>query len=250
MQPAGSDAATLCGLPAWGWLGGLAVALLLAALAWRRRAARQAASACPPELLDFVLQGLQGLTLQLHAISEDLPAGTVAQGRLRELLLSADQLIALGADAQPALPPAARRMAQLHVVAGVSDGDPAWLKAALRRFEAARRQRFSAAAGEVLEDIVREALAADDRSGRLCFEFIDLGTALCLRLHRCAGDSAPDALPGPSGTADDCALRIAALARTLGGSSHARNLGAGGLDLTIGFPAARLQASDRARRRR
>jgi len=62
----------------------------------RQRADQHIRHLLHPEEQEALLQGLQGLTLQIHAISEDLPAGGSAQTRLREVLTSADHLLARG----------------------------------------------------------------------------------------------------------------------------------------------------------
>jgi hypothetical protein len=77
---------------------GLLVGLIVGALLgrhWLKRG-QPLSHLLPPQEQEALLQGLQGLTLQIHAITEDLPAGGVAQMRLRDVLASADQLMARG----------------------------------------------------------------------------------------------------------------------------------------------------------
>lgn len=190
-------ASTLAGL------AGLAIGLY-----WQRhcqRADQHIRHLLPPEEQEALLQGLQGLTLQIHAISEDLPAGGAAQTRLREVLASADHLLAWGdgsvtghdhaSDSQRGLSLAiaeiAREFNRRHPLS-------------FHLMVQGARQKLTRQARDVIEQVSREAAAGACQAAhaqRLCVELLYLEAVLCIRIH----DDGLDDMPTEDKVCENCA---------------------------------------------
>lgn len=234
-------------------LAGCAGAALMAGFAAGRysqrrheRAARPIRHLLPPEEQDALLQGLQGLTLQIHAITEDLPAGDAARQRLREVLASADHLLAWGDGSVSGQEQASDSQRGLALaIAEIAREFNRQHPLSFHMMVQGARQRLTSQARELIEQISRESTARACRAThaqRMCVELLYLEAVLCIRIHD-DGPDAPDrcADAGPCDAAGLCSARwqtLEAQVRALGGQMEVWARPSVGTELVVVIPAA------------
>ncbi len=219
----------------------------------RERSGRPIRHLLPPEEQEALLQGLQGLTLQIHAITEDLPAGGAAQTRLREVLASADHLLAWGdgslsgqeqaSDSQRGL-----AMAIAEIAREFNRQHPL----SFHMMVQGARQRLTSQARELIEQISRESTERACRAThaqRMCVELLYLEAVLCIRIHDDGQDPA-SADAGPCEAAGLCSARwqtLEAQVRALGGQMEVWARPGVGTELVVVIPASSAYEAAQAR---
>lgn len=202
----------------------------------------------PPEEQEALLQGLQGLTLQIHAITEDLPAGDAAQTRLREVLASADHLLAWGDGSLSGQEQASDSQRGLALaIAEIAREFNRQHPLSFHMMVQGARQRLTSQARELIEQISRESTERACRAThaqRMCVELLYLEAVLCIRIHDDGPDAPDRCADGEAGACESeglCSARwqtLEAQVRALGGQMEVWARPGVGTELVVVIPAA------------